>query len=350
MALTVSIVTPAAVASPALASEITPEQLAGKAPQSVIKVGKTPDIEPIWREKLPQDDPRVVEMYATSPAMDNRVIPLVVIKAAEENRPIIYLLNGADGGEGRANWIVQTDVIDFYKEKNVNVVIPMSGRFSYYSDWVSEAPSLGGKQMWETWLTKELPGPIENELKTNGKRAITGMSMSATSSILLAEHNPGFYDATAALSGCYGSTQPASAAYAVITLNRGGATIDQMWGQWPGERWAYNDALINAEGLRDTEIYVSNGSGLTGVYDMPSGPRLKGVDPAVASIAASKTTIEGGAIEAATNACTHDLKTKLDSLGIPATFNFHNTGTHSWGYWQDDLRGSWPVFEKAFNS
>ncbi len=345
VALAVTALTP-----PALAAEVTPAQVAGDAPQSVVKVGKTPDIEPVWREKIPEGDPRIVEMYATSPAMDNRVIPLVVIKATEENRPTIYLLNGGDGGEGRANWIVQTDVIDFYKEKNVNVVIPMSGKFSYYTDWVSDAPNLGGKQKWETWLTKELPGPIEAELKGNGKRAIAGMSMSATSAILLAEHNPKFYDATAAFSGCYGSTQPASAAYVFLTLDRGGATIEQMWGQWPGETWAHNDALINAEGLRGTDVYVSNGTGLAGLWDMPNGPRLKGLDPAVASIAATVTTVEGGGIEAATNACTHDLKTKLDSLGIPATFNMRNTGTHSWGYWQEDLRGSWEVFERAFNS
>ena len=136
----------ATIASPALAAEVTPAQVAGDAPQSVIKVGKTPDMDPLWREKLPEDDPRVVEMYATSPAMDNRQIPLVVIKAADANRPTIYLLNGADGGEARANWIMQTDVVDFYKEKNVNVVIPMAGKFSYYTDWVSDAPNLGGKQ------------------------------------------------------------------------------------------------------------------------------------------------------------------------------------------------------------
>lgn len=338
----------ATIASPALAAEVTPAQVAGDAPQSVIKVGKTPDMDPLWREKLPEDDPRVVEMYATSPAMDNRQIPLVVIKAADANRPTIYLLNGADGGEARANWIMQTDVVDFYKEKNVNVVIPMAGKFSYYTDWVSDAPNLGGKQKWETWLAKELPGPMEKELKANGKRAIAGMSMSATSAILLAQHYPNFYDATAAFSGCYASTQPTSAASVYVTLDRGNVTIDQMWGQWPGPTWAHNDALINAEKLRGTGVYVSTGSGLAGIADMPNGPRLKNVDPAIASVAATVTTTEGGAIEAITNNCTHDFKVKLDKLNIPATFNMRSAGTHSWGYWQQDLRDSWPVMEAAF--
>ncbi|MDO5099735.1 MAG: alpha/beta hydrolase family protein [Corynebacterium sp.] len=346
---TVASLTIFASALPAHAANVTPQQLSGDAPVSVISGPKDTNGESLrWREKV--DGDRVVEMWATSPAMNNREVPLVIIKATEANRPTIYLLNGGDGGEGRANWIMQTDVIDFYKEKNVNVVIPMSGKFSYYTDWVSENAGLGGKQMWETFLTRELPGPIEKELKANGKRAIAGMSMSATSSALLAAHNPGFYDAIGSFSGCYASAKPAPTAYIALTLQRGGATIEQMWGKWGGPQWHHNDVLTQAEGLRNTAIYVSNGSGLAGEWDMPGGPRLRGVDPAIASIAATATTVEGGAIEAATNQCTHDFKKKLDSLQIPAHFNMRNTGTHSWGYWQEDLRHSWPVFEASFNS
>lgn len=343
-ALSVFVATPNIVS----ASEVTPAKVAGDAPQSVIKEGKKDSENPVWREKV--DGNRVVEMWATSPAMDNREVPLVVIKASQPNRPVLYLLNGADGGEGRANWLVQTDVIDFYKEKDINVVIPMSGRFSYYTDWVNDQQNLGGKQKWETFLTKELPGPIEKQLKGNGKRGIAGMSMSATSSILLAEHNPKFYDGVAAFSGCYASSKPLPAEFISVTLQRGGATREQMWGQLGSEEWLRNDALIQAEGLRNTQIYVSNGTGLAGEWDMPNGPRLRGADPMIASLASATTVIEGGAIEAATNTCTHDFKLKLDSMSIPANFNMRNTGTHSWGYWQQDLRDSWPTFEKAFNS
>ncbi|MCS4489750.1 esterase family protein [Corynebacterium sp. ES2794-CONJ1] len=335
-------------ASPAVAGTITPAQLAANAATSQITVGTNTNENPRWRSVV--DGDRVVEMWATSPAMDNRSIPVVVIKASQPARPTLYLLNGGDGGEGRANWLMQTDAIDFYKEKDINVVIPMAGRFSYYSDWVQDVPHLGGKQRWETFLTKELPGPIENLLGANGKRAIAGMSMSATSALLLAEHNPGFYDAVGAFSGCYASSKPAPTGFIALTLQRGQATIEQMWGPWGNPTWIYNDAVINAEGLRNSEVYVSNGSGLAGAWDMPTGPRLIGQDPLIQSVGAATTIIEGGVIEAATNACTHDLKSKMDSLNIPADFNFRPTGTHSWGYWQDDLRNSWVTFERAFNS
>ena len=51
----------------------------------------------------------------------------------------------------------------------------------------------------------------------------------------------------------------------------------------------------------------------------------------------------GGSIEAVTNYCTHRLADRLTELDIPATYSFRNSGTHSWGYWNDDFHDSWPV-------
>ncbi|MCS4535609.1 alpha/beta hydrolase family protein [Corynebacterium sp. HS2168-gen11] len=334
-------------ATPAFASPVAPAQLAGNAEVSQLTVGKNLEQSFAWQNTV--DGQRVLEVWASSPAMDNRQVPLLVIKAQNPHRPVLYLLNGGDGGEGRANWVAQTDVIDFYKSKDINVVIPMAGKFSYYTDWQQPEPVLGGKQMWETFLTRELPGPIENLLQANGRRAIAGMSMSATSALLLAEHNPRFYDATAAFSGCYASSKPVPWLFTAITLQRGLTTPDKMWGPFGSPAWVWNDAMIQAEGLRGTEVYVSSGSGLAGEWDLPNGPRLRFEHPLVQSIASTSTIVEGGIIEGATNACTHDLKVKLDKLNIPVQWNFRDTGTHSWGYWQTDLRDSWPVFERAFN-
>ena len=49
------------------------------------------------------------------------------------------------------------------------------------------------------------------------------------------------------------------------------------------------------------------------------------------------------------NYCTHNFKAKLDQAGIPATYNFRNTGTHSWPGWRDDIFSSWKTFERGFN-
>ena len=42
-----------------------------------------------------------------------------------------------------------------------------------------------------------------------------------------------------------------------------------------------------------------------------------------------------------------EIARRYNELGIPATFNFKPNGTHSWGYWQDDLHDSWPRMAHA---
>ncbi|MCQ9342702.1 alpha/beta hydrolase [Corynebacterium kozikiae] len=330
------------------AATLTPAAVNGGVPVATVTQGAKPGTELHWRDKI-ANNPRAVEMWAYSPSM-NRDVPLAVLKASNPGRPTIYMLNGGDGGEGAANWLAQTDIFEFYADKDVNVVIPMAGKFSYYTDWVQENANLGGKQMWETFLVKELPGPLEATLQASNKRAIAGMSMSATTSLLLPEHYPGFYDAAASFSGCAATNSPMEREFVRITLQRGGAHPDQMWGPIGSPTALYNDALINADKLRGTALYVSNASGTPGVYDNLANPRLAHANPLVGSITVANVQVQGGAIEAATNFCTHNLRAKLDSLGIPADWNFRPSGTHSWGYWQDDLRGSWATFNRALNS
>ena len=82
----------------------------------------------------------------------NAEIPLMIIrpKDAAPGAPTFYLLNGAGGGEDRANWLAQTDAVKFFADKNVNVVIPQKGIGSYYTDWIARDPVIG-KPMWKTF-------------------------------------------------------------------------------------------------------------------------------------------------------------------------------------------------------
>lgn len=337
-----SLIAAAGIVAPAHAA-IPAAEVAGDTPRATVSLEPNFDYKPRWRPKAHSYGDRVDEIWAWSPSM-NRHVPFVWIKPADNSvpRPTLYLLNGGDGGEGRANWLMQTDVVDFYWDKNVNVVIPMSGKFSYYLDWAEENAYLGGKQMWETFLTKELPEPLEAAIGANGKRAIAGMSMTATTTLLYAEHLPGFYDAIGSFSGCAQTTRGLGYAGLFLTLDRGNARPEQMLGPMNGPHALWNDALINAERLRGQVMYISNASGLAGPFDMLTSERVDGN-----SSMAAEQIITGGIIEGVTNACTHDLKAKLDGFGIGADWNFRNAGTHSWGYWQDDLRASWPVFARA---
>lgn len=349
-------------ASSASAAPVSAQAVAGNAKSADLSWDKLPstvvrDSDDHWLNKFDaqkSSDHNIRYATATSPAMGGREIPLVVIgpkgkKLGETaGLPTLYLLNGADGGEGIANWLNQSDIVEDYGQNlNANIVIPMSGAFSYYTDWVNEYSAEGYKPMWETFLTKELPQTIEEALKANGKRAIAGMSMSATSSLNLAAHNQGFYDSVGSFSGCASTTKDLAPTFIGITLARGGTNVNEMWGGTHSKAALHNDALINAEKLvGQPNLYVSNASGLVGKHDVLSSDRVDGDLPAAMTVA-----VEGGVIEAATNGCTHDLDVKLRSLGKKdAKFKFRNTGTHQWGYWQDDLRDYLPVLEEAFGS
>lgn len=143
------------------------------------------------------------------------------------------------------------------------------------------------------------------------------MSLSATSSLLLAEHIPGFHNAEGPFSGCAATSRPLPRLYAQLTVNRGGGSADQLWGTMGSEYNVYNDALVNATptNLRPSGTYDSVNSGLGGTNDRGAqgSPTL---------------LVENGVIEAAMSPCIHNLKAKIDSQGMKADWNFRNTGTH----------------------
>ncbi len=148
----------------------------------------------VWRA-LPADKPasadgsaldhieeindRQLNMFVYSAAME-KVILLEVIRPADTSvpRPTLYLLNGAGGGEDSATWQARTDVVSFFADKNVNVVTPVGGAYSYYTDWEKPDPVLGVNK-WTTFLTEELPPIVDAALGANGENAIAGLSMSA---------------------------------------------------------------------------------------------------------------------------------------------------------------------------
>lgn len=293
-------------------------------------------------DRIERVDERRWDMFVYSPSME-RVIPLQVIRPADTGvpRPTLYLLNGAGGGEDGANWLNQTDILDFMGDKNANVVIPAEGMYTYYTDWQQDDPKLG-RQKWQTFLTQELPPVVDEALGANGINAIAGLSMSATSALDLAIQAPGLYRAAASYSGCAQTGSPLGQTYirSVVEV-MGEIDATNMWGPFNGPGWKEHDPTLNAENLRGLSLYISNGTGLPGPYENPALPRTPQSPPLADQI------VVGGTIEAATNVCARALAGRLSDLGIPATFHFRNEGTHSWGYWQDELRRSWPQLATA---
>ncbi len=316
--------------------------------------------------------PNGERLEVKSESMD-RWIPIALFRATDgngkivDNAPTIYLLNGAGGSEQDTDWVNQAfpEMVQTFAGQSVNVVVPMEGAFSYYVDWAAEPPVTNsfykGKQMWSTFLAHELPAAVEGYTNANDKRAVAGLSMAATSTLLLAEHNPGFYDAVGSFSGCAATSTPIPNFFIGLTVDRGASgkmTPEHIFGPMGSDYNRYNDALVNAEKLRGTKLYISTGTGLAGETDMPGylAKRLQDSnlqkESAEAHFQGSANAftlqVEGGAIEGAMNACTHDLRAKLNGLGIPADYELRNVGTHSWPVWKDDLKLSYDrVFKEA---
>ncbi|WP_327149331.1 alpha/beta hydrolase [Nocardia sp. NBC_01329] len=293
---------------------------------------------------------RSVEVTVYSPAM-RRDIALQVLRPAdtETPAPTLYLLNGAGGGEDAATWSAQTDVSEFFADEHVNVVIPREGAFSYYTDWQREDTGLAakldnnGRNMWATFLTEELPPVVDSAFGTSGRNAIAGISMAATSVLDLTIRAPQLYRAAAAYSGCAMTSDPLGQAFVTLVVSAGGGDAENMWGPSDGPGWREHDPYLQADRLPDIPMYISSGTGLAGRYDSAGDPRLDGDQRMLWN-----QLLVGGGIEAAADYCTRALQRRTQELGrTDIVYDLRPAGTHSWGYWQDDLHRSWPLLAGA---
>ncbi|NUS43804.1 MAG: esterase family protein, partial [Mycobacteriaceae bacterium] len=281
-----------------------------------------------------------ISLTVHSAAM-NANFPLLVQRPADASRPrpVLYLLNGAGGGEDSATWTKQTDVLLWLSDKNVNVVMPVGGSWSYYTDWRAKDPVLGLNK-WRTFFTEEIPVLVDAALGTNKTNAIAGLSTSGTSVLQLPIAKPHLYQAVAAYSGCAQISDPVGHTFVDLAVQVwGGGNTLNMYGPQHDPMWAQNDPYVNAEKLRPVKhLYISSGNGVPGKWDALGGPHtLPGVGGWLNQVAV------GGVIEGGVNWCSHNLQARLQQLNIPATYDFIPSGTHSWGYWEDAFKKSWPV-------
>lgn len=291
---------------------------------------------------------RVLDLTVYSAAM-GRSVPVEVLPAADvsEPAPTLYLLNGIDGGTDTGNWrdggnwFTKTDAERFFADQQVTVVMPVGGGGTLFADWRSDDPVLG-RQQWTTFLTAELPVVIDSAFRGTGANAIAGPSMASSAVFRLALAAPGRYRAIGSYSGCVRTSDPSGQAMvdAMVIAQRGNPV--NMWGPPTDPAWAANDPYLHAGRLRGTTIYVSSGTGQPGPLDTLDGP---GINANPVKLLDQLTI--GGLLDTITAACTAQLRDRLRELDIPATFDSRPTGTHSWGYWQQDLHNSWPLLRAA---
>ncbi|WUI33679.1 esterase family protein [Nocardia sp. NBC_00416] len=271
---------------------------------------------------------RAVQIDVYSPAM-NQVVRNRVIPAADGGpAPTVYLLTGIGGGADGISWWDDTDVRHFFADKNVNVVMPIGGAYSMYTDWLTDDPAVG-RSRWQTYLTEELPSVVDARFGTTGRNAVAGVSMSGGSAVDLAIQAPGRYQAVASYSGCPWSADAAGVAMVSAQVLRGGGNPGNMWGVPGAAGWQIHDAFRHAPRLAGKTVYLSAASGVPGAID-----RGWGFPP----------------VEAVASACTAAFAGRLGQLGIGAVHIDRPAGAHTWGQFEYDLHDSWPHLARAIGA
>lgn len=265
-----------------------------------------------------------------SPSM-NKVVVNDVFKATKTGAPTFYLLPGIDGGDnldpggnwapGTKSWFGMTDIQGFFADRNVNVVSPLGGQFSWYTNWVGDA-----SKQYQTYMTAELPPLINAEYKTNGKNAVGGLSSTGGTAIDYAIQVPALYQAVGSYSGFL--TPADNAQQVQLTLMGGGASAEAMWGPMGGPLWVAHDPSKNVAKLAGTAVYVAaSASGGVGAVDrLPPG---------------FGPNITGGFIERIVADSTRVFADNAAAAGIPITYVVRPDGSHTWGLFESEMQESW---------
>ncbi|NLG55190.1 MAG: esterase family protein [Rhodococcus sp.] len=246
---------------------------------------------------------------------------------------VVYLLDGLRAQDDLNGWEIETNVGGFLAAHNINVVMPVGGQSSFYSDWVAPSNTNGQKvtYKWETFLTKNLPNALRNELGFSSTRnGVIGISMGGSAALTLAAYYPKQFNYAGSLSGYLNVSAPGMrSAIRLAMLDAGRYNVDAMWGPpWSGA-WIRNDPMEFAPRLRDnnTRVWVSAGSGVpapggwsrhtpTDVFNTGTGAGLE-----VLSVSTSRA-----------------FQVKMSLLGgNNVTYNFEPRGIHTWRYWEKQI-------------
>lgn len=282
---------------------------------------------------------RHLMVYLKSAAMPGKLQKVQVLLARDwysqpdKKFPEVWALDGLRARDDESGWTIETNIIEQFADKNVNVIMPVGGESSFYADW--QKPDNGKHYKWETFLTKELVPVLRNGFRSNDKRAVVGISMGGTAAMNLAERNPHLFDFVGSFSGYLDTTtQGMPEAIAAAQLDAGGYTATNMWGDYYSQDWIDHDPKLGVGSLKDMEVYVSAGSGKDDY----------GTDD---SVAKGPANLAGVGLEVLSRMSTDTFVGHAKKAGINPVVKFRPSGVHSWEYWQFEMTQAWPYMSKA---
>ncbi|WP_448854328.1 alpha/beta hydrolase-fold protein [Corynebacterium frankenforstense] len=347
-AIPVSLATAAALAPAAGAQSALPGSSGSSLTDSIAPSGGEPERSPV-RTEYPQIDGlpegvsidhvdwltnRRIAIYIKSAAMPDKPIQVQMLLARdwhtnpEATFPEVWALDGLRAREDHSGWTIDTNIEQFYADKNVNVILPVGGESSFYSDWLE--PDNGKHYMWETFLMDELIPVLRNGYRSNGERAVVGISMGGTAAVNLAERNPEMFKFVGSFSGYLDTTSPGMpTAIRAAQTDAGGYNTTAMWGPDGSQAWIDHDPKLGIEALKGKTVYVSAGSGKEDQLGRAQG-NLAGMGLEVIARMTSETFVN-----------------RAKATGVEPVVHFRPSGVHSWEYWQFEMTQAWPYIAET---
>nr|WP_255458578.1 alpha/beta hydrolase family protein [Nocardia sp. SYP-A9097] len=244
----------------------------------------------------------------------------------------LYLLDGLRARDDFNAWTFETNALQLFADDNVTLVMPVGGQSSFYTDWRAPSSTNGQKltYRWETFLTEELPAFLEPMGVSRTRNAIAGLSMGGSAALALAAYHRDMFMHASSFSGYLNISAPGMReAIRVAMLDAGRFNVDSMAWPW-SPQWLRMDPFVFAPQLRGLPMYISASWGVLGAHDDPSSPM------------GTFNTMNAVALEALSMLNTVSFMARMNELGIGAHYSLPTRGTHSWGYWQDQLTAARP--------
>ena len=284
---------------------------------------------------------RRVALFIRSAAMPDELIQVQMLLARDWHSspdrtfPEVWALDGLRAREDDSGWTIETNIEQFYADKNVNVILPVGGESSFYTDW--QQPDKGKHYKWETFLMEELVPVLDNGFRSNRTRAVFGLSMGGTAAMNLAERHPHMFEFVGSFSGYLDTTSPGMPeAILAAQTDAGGYDGRKMWGAPGSQDWVDHDPKLGIEALEGMKVYVSAGSGRDDFGETNS-------------VATGPANAAGISLEVLSRMTSQTFVDRARQAGVEPVVHFRPSGVHAWPYWQFEMTQAWPHIANSLN-
>jgi S-formylglutathione hydrolase FrmB len=275
-----------------------------------------------------QLDSRLTDLTLSTPALAKpthvRILAPAGYDQSQDRYPVLYLLHGALADY--RSWTDAGNAEAITAGQPLIVVMPDGGQGGWYTNWLNRGA--GGPPEWERYHIDELLPWIDDHYRTiaaRDGRAIAGLSMGGFGAMSYAGRHPDLFAWAGSFSGAVDVIHnwPVVGVIDMEAFADGGLPDDQFGDRGLNEpNWRAHDPWDLAANLRGMTLQIDTGNGQPGPYDS-NGLWWDPVEQQIHEMSVS-------------------FHQRLAALGIPHTWDDYGPGTHTWPYWQRDLRQSIP--------